>query len=212
VLLGAILLGLALVVAIGGSPKKADAATQAVTMTFNKPGSILIPAGANVADCASGETLGAAAAYPSDRNVQAFPAHSTILDVNLVLRNFTHFFPDDVDVLLSKGARNRTVMSDIGASDDVQGITLRLDDEASSPLPDQRTLHGGTFRPKNAEGLDVFPGVAPADVSAKPSLSGFDGVNPNGIWHLRVVDDANGDCGAFADGWTLIIKASNPAT
>jgi hypothetical protein len=47
VLLGAMLLALAVVVASSAlAPKKADAATQVVTKTFNKPAQLLIPAGA----------------------------------------------------------------------------------------------------------------------------------------------------------------------
>ena len=211
-MLGAMLLAL-IVLGLGSSANKADAATQAVTKSFNKTAPILIPAGAHVVDCGSGPTQGAAASYPSAKTIKAFPAGSTIRDVNLVLRNFSHSFPDDVDVLLSKGQRNRTVMSDVGAGDDVNNITLTLDDEASTPLPDQQPpLASGTFKPFNSEGIDEFPGIAAADVSTNSSLSGFDGRNPNGIWALRVVDDTDDDCGQIGGGWTLIIKASVPTS
>jgi hypothetical protein len=220
VLLGAMLLALALVVlATGAASKPADAATQTITKVFDKPGTILIPAGAvpgNIFTCQTGETEGAASPYPSKRNVQAFPEGSTTLDVNLVLRSFWHSFPDEVDVLLSKGVRTRTVMSDAGGSDDVNGITLNLDDEAANGhLPDESQLVSGRFKPTNYVGddggLDDFPEPVP-DFSPLSALSRFDGTNPNGLWKLRVNDDAAGDCGQFAGGWRLIIKARVPTS
>jgi hypothetical protein len=210
VVLGATLLALVLVVVASAAlaPKKADAATaQVVTKTFNKPAAILIPAGAGLAE-----------PYPSIRSVQAFPSGSTILDVNLVLRGFSHTHPDDVDVLLTKGipkgSRARTVMSDVGSNKGVNDITLTLDDEADEPLPEEGPLVSGRFKPTNLAGglgtitLDLFPPPV-GNINANPSLN-FEGLSPNGQWKLRVADDESADCGEFAGGWSLIIKARVP--
>jgi hypothetical protein len=54
---------------------------------------------------------------------------------------------------------------------------------------------------------DTFPAPTPTP-SAQSALSGFDGMNPNVVWKLRVVDDfspTNG--GIFAGGWSITIKA-----
>jgi hypothetical protein len=214
VVLGAMLLALALVVAASAlDPKKADA-DRVVTKTFNKPAAILIPAGAipgSEADCLTGPTEGIAGPYPSNRSISAFPSDSTTVDVNLVLKKFQHTWIDDVDVLLSKGLRNRTVMSDVGGGTDINGITLTLDDEATTLLPNEEALITGRFKPTNISGAefssdeDSFPGVVSIDPSSE--LSGFDGLKPNGKWQLRLSDDGPGDCGQLASGWSLIIKA-----
>ncbi len=190
---------LALVVAIAVAPKPAAAATRVVTKTFSNAQPITIPAGAPTT------TSGAAAPYPSEKTAGGF-RRGRILDVNLTLKNFSHTFPDDVDVMLSHRGVNRTVMSDVGSSLDVNNITLRLDDEAATSLPDEAQLTGGKFRPTNAGTADTFPAPAPTPSGAS-QLSGFDGLNPNGTWSLWVVDDAGGDVGQFAGGWSITIKA-----
>ena len=131
-----------------------------------------------------------------------------VRDVNLTLKNYSHTFPDDVDVLLSKKGKTRTVMSDVGGGSAANNITIKLDDEtANGRLPDSGQLVGGTFRPTNKQGGDFFPAPTPTP-SAKSALSGFDGVNPNGTWKLRVVDDVSSvDGGQFAGGWSITIKA-----
>jgi len=202
ILLVAVMIAVALVVlanAMATTP--ADAATRAtkvVTKTFSNNQQITIPT--------SGSS-GAAAPYPSERNVQGFD-QGRVLDVNLTLKNYSHTFPDDVDVLLSKKGKTRTVMSDVGSGFAANNFTIKLDDEAANGLlPDNGPLVAGSFRPTNAEGGDFFPAPTPTP-SAQSALSGFDGVNPNGTWKLRVFDDFSpADGGQFAGGWSLTIKA-----
>jgi hypothetical protein len=215
VLWGAMLLALALIaLAIGISANKADAATKIVTKTFSNSAKISIPDGAVLPGCASDiNSVGEASPYPSKKSVSAFPAGSHIKDVNLTLKNFTHDdSPRDVDVLLVHGVRNRTVMSDVGGSTLVSNINLVLNDEASSPLPDD-SLVGGRFKPRNADGNsgsgDFFPSPAPAP-DPRSALSGFDGQNPNKTWKLFVRDDFSFDCGEFGGGWSIKIKAAVP--
>jgi hypothetical protein len=199
VVLVALIIALALVVVASAiSPKPADAATKVVTKTFSNAQQITIP---------DNGVSGTAVPYPSERSVQGFN-QGTVLDVNLSLKNFSHTFPDDVDVLLSKKGRTRTVMSDVGGGSAVNNITLNLDDESPNGfLPDNGPLVGGKFKPTNKEGLDTFPAPTPGP-SAQSALSGFDGINPNGVWKLRVVDDFPPvDGGAFAGGWSITIKA-----
>lgn len=201
VVLGAVIIALALVVVANAiSPKPAEAATKVVTKTFSNAQQITIP------NTASGTEV-AAIPYPSERSVQGFN-QGTILDVNLSLKNFSHTYPDDVDVLLSKKGKTRTVMSDVGGGNPVNNITLNLDDEAPNGfLPDNGPLVGGKFKPTNEQGADFFPAPTPGP-SAQSALSGFDGLNPNGVWKVRVVDDYPPvDGGAFAGGWSITIKA-----
>ena len=213
VLFGAMILALALIaLSLGTSARQADAATRLVTKTFTNSGQILIRADAVLPECTT-SVSGPATPYPSEKNV-TFPSGSHIRDVNLTLKNYTHTFPDDVDVLLKKGTHNRTVMSDVGSNEDVSNITLVLNDEATSALPDDVGLVGGSFKPRNVEdnpdGGDQFPAPAPTQ-DTRSALSGFDTLNPNGTWKLFVQDDGGGDCGKFGGGWSLRIKAAVPA-
>src|SRR5215213_10835936 len=181
VLFGAMILALALIaLSLGTSARQADAATRLVTKTFTNSGQILIRADAVLPGCTT-SVSGPATPYPSEKDV-TFPSGSHIRDVNLTLKNYTHTFPDDVDVLLKKGTHNRTVMSDVGSNEDVSNITLVLNDEATSALPNNVGLVDGSFKPRNVEdnpdGGDDFPDPAPTQNNAS-ALSGFDTLNPN---------------------------------
>lgn len=201
VLVVGLMVALTLVVVAGTlAPAPADAAQRkVVTRTFSSNGPITI------------EDSGSAAPYPSERTVAGFN-RGRILDVNLSLKNFSHPAPPDVDVLLSKGNMGCTVMSDVGNEvdqpSDVDNITLLLDDEATNSLPEFGQLVSGRFKPTNAQGPDFFS--PPVPERGFPALSGFDGLNPNGTWQLRVMDDTNGFSGQFAGGWTITIRAKVP--
>jgi hypothetical protein len=193
----AVLLAAALaagLLALLAATQPADAAGRfrVVTKTFSNPQPITNIFG------------GAATPYPSERTVRGFD-RGRILDVNVSLKNYSHTFPDDVDVLLSRGDTGCTVMSDVGTFLDADNITLLLDDEAADSLPDGGQLVGGRFRPTNAEGPDFFPPPAPS--RGFPALSGFDGSNPNGTWQLRVVNEDGSSSGQIAGGWSITIKA-----
>jgi hypothetical protein len=166
--------------------------------TFSNANPILIPSG------------GQATPYPSEISVGGKFGKGRIQDVDLTLKNYSHTFPDDVDVLLVKGQTNRTVMSDVGGGAAVSNITLVLDDEAPSPLPDNTQIGGGSFRPTNFEVGDSFPAPAPSTPNPEAALSGFDGQKAKGIWKLYVVDDLAGFQGQFAGGWSLKIKVKQP--
>lgn len=172
----------------------AQAATKTVTKTFSSTQPIMIP------------SSGSAAPYPSEKNTGGFKK-GKILDVNLTLKNFSHTFPADVDVMLSHRGAVRTVMSDVGAGITVNNITLTLDDEAANSLSGTTQLTAGAFKPTNLGAVvDSFPAPAPTP-SGTAKLSGFDGKNPNGLWSLWVVDDNGGDVGQIAGGWSIKIKA-----
>jgi subtilisin-like proprotein convertase family protein len=147
---------------------------------------------------------GTAAPYPSNITVAL---GGTITKVTVRLNNLSHTFPSDIDVLLvGPGGQNAIIMSDVGGSDDVSGITLALDDAAANSLP-STLLTTGTFKPTNAGAGDTFPGPAPAPAGGS-ALSIFNGTNPSGTWSLYVVDDASIDSGNIG-GWELIISTTN---
>lgn len=172
----------------------------AATSTFSNPTPITIPAAG---------TSGPASPYPSTINVSQ--QVGTVNDVNLTLRNFSHAFPDDVDILLvGPTGANAIVMSDVGGAIPANNITLTLDDQAANSLPDGGPLASGTFKPTNIGAGDTFPAPAPAP-SGAVALSTFNGANPNGNWSLYVVDDISGDVGSIANGWSLEISTQPPA-
>src|SRR5215203_6184722 len=186
--------------ALGASADKAEAGTAAVTKTFSNVAQIKMPSGAVAGDCSAGPTQGAAVPYPSRIPLSlsnGFPQGSRV--------------PDDVDVLLVHGTKSRTVLSDVGGLYDVNNVNLTLDDESpTSLLPfDNSQMVSGTFKPLNKSGQDndLFPSPAPNPHDGTQYLTGFDGMKANGEWQLYVQDDAGGDCGTIAGGFSLTIKA-----
>jgi hypothetical protein len=171
-----------------------------VTQTFTSAGTITIPAGA------PGTTKGNANPYPSKIEVSGLP-NGVITDVDLLLQDFSHAVPEDVDILLSApDGRRALVMSDAGRIFRVTNIDLTLDDEAAAPLT-QFELDSGTFRPTDFSSAgdvpDTFTAPAPA-LDGSVALNTFDGANPNGTWQLFATDDASGDTGDFR-AWALRI-------
>jgi uncharacterized repeat protein (TIGR01451 family) len=155
-----------------------------------------------------------AAPYPSA--IVVSNVAGVISRVAVVLSNFTHSFPDDVDVLLVGPLGERVVlMSDAGGSVAVNAITLTLDDAAAQSLPDVSGLTTGSFRPTNhagdAEAADVWPAPAPGGPYAG-ALAEFAGTDPNGVWSLYVRDDSGGDAGVIAGGWALLIETVSPVS
>jgi hypothetical protein len=160
-------------------------------------------------------TLGSASPFPSSIQVAGFQ-NATITDVDVVLKDLWHSVGRHVDVLLvAPDRRNAFVMGDVGHIYVVDGVTLRLDDEADAPLPTANGLGtaSGAHQPTNhgdGEGLDAFDtSVAPIP-SGMTALSVFDGMDPNGEWQLFIRDDTAGSGGRLGGGWELHITASVP--
>jgi subtilisin-like proprotein convertase family protein len=180
------------------SPVEAKKRPRSITRTFANSTPITLPIAANSPVSAS--------LYPSTIAVSGLKG--TIRDVNLRLNDFTHTFPADVQLLLvGPNGQTAVVLADVGSSIDVDGVTLRLDDEAMEPLPDSLPLQSGAFRPTNLSGSGtVFNAPAPS-TNGNAALSVFDSISPNGTWRLFVQDAAAGvDPGAFAGGWELEIR------
>ena len=100
-------------------------------------------------------------------------------------------------------------MSDVGATNDITSINLTFDDAAAAAAPDSTLLLSGNYQPSNYDTEDVFVAPMPAGVYTT-NLGNFAGLNPNGIWSLYVVDDAAGDQGIIADGWSLTFSVKGP--
>jgi subtilisin-like proprotein convertase family protein len=152
---------------------------------------------------------GLADPYPSIINVSGVSGTVSLVKVRLL--NFSHTFPDDVDVLLiSPTGRNLILMSDAGGGIDMVNNTITIDDSAVTPLPNATAIGTDTFQPADHGTGDTFPGLAPpylspAPVGANTLTSVFSGDEPNGVWQLIIVDDSSGDAGIVNGGWELII-------
>ncbi len=183
-----------------------NAAPEATVVISGNPASITI------------NDNGVASLYPSTATISG--VNQSITRVRVQLNNFTHTFPDDVDIILEGPQGQRAmVMSDAGGGGDVTNLQLTYDSVAplSSILPDDALLTTGTFRAVNYGDsssifTDTFPAPFPAPntlTNAPADLSVFHQTNPNGDWKLYVVDDATQDTGSISGGWTLIVTVPN---
>src|SRR5215213_10145129 len=176
-----------------------DTKFKTITRTISSDGQIDIP---------GTDMLGPANPYPVTIDVDAFEKFEkvTVTDVNLTLKGVQHERTENIDVMLVHANRRALVMADPGNSTDVSDLTVTLDDEAGSDLPDGAVLTSGVLRPGNQAGDDDFPAPAPAP-NGNIALSTFDGANPDGQWQLFIQDDADFDTGRITGGWELAITA-----
>ncbi|MDQ6631809.1 MAG: hypothetical protein M3Y82_08625 [Verrucomicrobiota bacterium] len=166
--------------------------------TFSNPGFI------RIRDASS------ATPYPSFLQVTGLVGK--VIKMTATLNDFAHTHPDDVDIMLvtPSGNRNLLLMSDAGGSMDVTNKTFTFDDSAAAQMSNLGPLTSGTFLPSNfGSGADPFPPFAPVPSSAT-KLSHFNGIDPNGIWDLYVVDDLSGGDGVILNGWSLSIVTEPP--
>ncbi len=148
--------------------------------------------------------VGAASPYPSAIVVEQ--AGGSIIDVEIILSNVAHTYPDDLDVLLWSPAGSGVVlMSDACGGEDVNGRTWTFFDAAPEAMPDEGPCTAPFYRPTNYESGDTWPTPAP-NGPYFGGLSHFVGDNPNGHWQLWVNDDDAGDQGSIAGGWTLTLQ------
>ncbi|MFL6213381.1 MAG: C25 family cysteine peptidase, partial [Blastocatellia bacterium] len=149
-----------------------------------------------------------ASPYPSPIEVSGL--NGVITKVTVDLKNLTHTFSDDMDILLvGPSGATAIIWSDAGGSWPIFNLNLTLDDDAATMLPDNAQITTGTYKPADYQpGSDTWPMVTPP--SGNTLLSVFNGTNPNGTWKLYIVDDEAGDSGTLAQGWALTITTDAP--
>jgi subtilisin-like proprotein convertase family protein len=171
----------------------------ASTVNFTSAGGLTIPVGAPTT------TTGPASPYPSNLNVSGVTG--TVSKITVTLNGATHTNPDDLDILLVGPTGQRVLlMSDAGGDTDLNNVTFTLNDTAPS-LPNATAITTGSYAPTNYGDGDTFPLPAPTGPYGEPSLAVFNGLNPNGVWSLYLVDDADGDTGSLSS-WTLNITTT----
>jgi hypothetical protein len=161
-------------------------------------------------------TAGRATPYPATANVSGLSG--SITDVNVTLHGVRHTWPDDLSILLvGPGKRKVMLMSDVGGAYWLNGLELTLDDEAPGKLPDSTQITAGRYLPTQGTvsgGSTASPASLPSPAPAGPygtSLSAFKGADANGNYSVYVFDDATGDMGQIAAGFSLDIRTTaNP--
>jgi subtilisin-like proprotein convertase family protein len=129
----------------------------------------------------------------------------TINNVTLTLRNLSHTWASDIDMLLVGPAGQKVLLfSDVGDLFSLNNATVTLSDAADASLPGSGSFVTGTYKPTDYAPADTFPAPAPAGPFAT-ALSTFNGLSPEGMWCLYVVDDGPGDTGTLNEGWSLTI-------
>ena len=183
--------------------------TSVSSQTFSNPTAIVIPA------TGTGATTGSPSnPYPSTINVAGLT--NPVSKVTVTLKQISHTFPGDVDVLLVGPTGVKfTLMSDVIGATGWTGQTYTIDDAAAAVFPSAGTPPApGSFKPANYGSGDPFPAPAPAAPYLEPATAGtatlaaFNNLNPNGAWSLYVVDDAGTDIGTFAGGWDLTLTTT----
>ena len=154
------------------------------------------------------QDLTASNPYPSTINVSGLSGNLASLKVTLT--NLSHTYSDDIDILLvgPNGAR-AILMSDVGGGNSLSNITLTFDSLATAALPDVDPITSGTYLPTDVGTDDLFNSPAPSGPYGT-DFSVFNNTNPNGVWSLYIMDDAGGDVGTIAGGWSLDIGTTTP--
>jgi subtilisin-like proprotein convertase family protein len=185
--------------------------TAAASGTYTEPSPVAFPDPSFTRDNASALTIpdsGPTTPYGTSVSVAGNP--DTITDVNVTLRGLTHTDPGDLDIMLVGPTGQRVMLLSDSSFNPVSGVTFTVDDQAATAAP-ATLVDGGSFKPTNNGTGDTFPAPAPDPSLAGTLLSTFDGTSPNGTWTLYVVDDAGGDFGTFAGGWTLSLTTNGPS-
>jgi subtilisin-like proprotein convertase family protein len=162
--------------------------------------------------------------YPSDITVSGIAGNipATPGGIKVTINGFSHTFSDDVAIALV-GPTGAAMLIQDGAGDDpdMVNVTYTLSDDGATVLPNATAWPAGTYKPTSYYAGDSFPAPGPGTSYSLPGpvtggtatfASIFGGTNPNGVWHLYVVDLVGGDSGNISGGWSLEIAGAAAPT
>jgi subtilisin-like proprotein convertase family protein len=132
-------------------------------------------------------------------------AGTQLIDVDL-LTSITHTFAGDLDITLTSPAGTVvTITTDNGGGNDnvYNGTTWNDNANPGGQVP--YTNNNGMVTDHLYTNLVVATPLAPEE-----GLGAFIGENPNGVWTIRISDDAGGDVGVLST-WTLNIRTASCA-
>ena len=153
---------------------------------------------------ATGPTLGASDPYPS--NIVVAGASGVVTDVDVTLTNVSHTHIRDLDVLLvAPNGTTTLLMQDVGPNTPVNNLNLIFSDEAAGGISQASlTLRHLQAVRSSTTSSPTLPGAGPrGSLGHHPRRPRRH--QPNGTWSLYVVDDAGGDIGQIAGGWSLTL-------
>jgi subtilisin-like proprotein convertase family protein len=155
-------------------------------------------------------TSGNASAYPYNINVTGLPG--VVTDVNVNVTGLTHTWASDIDMLLvSPNGIPVMLMSDACVGERLTAVNFEFNDETAAVGPagnlPRTGCTSGIYRPTNYDTDETMPAPAPG-LPYHDRLSIFDGIDPNGIWQLFIVDDASPDAGFITGSVTLNITTT----
>jgi hypothetical protein len=144
-------------------------------------------------------------------SISSFDSASTITDVKLSINNL-------IEPETPAGEEFTDYLNDVGAYLIFNGQSLRLFQGLTGNSLSQTTLadtgvdpidvgsapYNGTFR---AQGGGLVPGTTTIN-----TFAGFNGINGNGTWRLRISDSLKDDYAGFFDGGTLTVESNSPST
>jgi uncharacterized repeat protein (TIGR01451 family) len=174
----------------------------------------------NIPNGQPGTTSGVASPYPSNITVSGIT--QPVLGVRVTLNGLAHTWPSDIDMLLVGPTGQKLIFfSDAFNSQTLNPVSsvVEFRDDAAALAPSGAGSIPATasYLPTNHGANDAFAAPAPAApyLNAAPGgaatfASAFGGLDANGTWSLYIVDDAGGDVGTLASGWTLTVLTSQP--
>ncbi len=139
--------------------------------------------------------------YPATINVSGVTGR--INTATVTFNRLAHSFPHDIDVVLvSPAGTNVMLMSHAGGGHAITNVNVTFADSATGMLPANDSITSGTYQPSSYPPSVALPSTAPS-AAYQYTLSALNLSNPNGTWSLYVFDDAVGDAGIIAGGWSL---------
>ena len=146
--------------------------------------------------------------YPSLITVSGIT--QPVVNVEVGLYAISRTWSEDVDILLvGPTGISVTLLSDVGGATALGGADLIFSDNSGMDATSQDRIPAGIYRPTNFARLDeslldTYPSPGPGDVlDPVPFLGRFNGLDPNGVWRLYVVDDQPQDAGVIQAGWGI---------
>jgi subtilisin-like proprotein convertase family protein len=164
------------------------------------------------------------------RALPDYPAAPTVLSIGvsnlvgsikrftLTLQGMSHTYTKDLNLVLANPRGQSLVLMTYaggatGTGPSAGGVDLTFDDAAPDPLPRDRALSSGAFRPTAYKSATGLPTPIPGGVRAASlaELAGASGADANGLWRLFIYDDQLGDTGALTNGWKLLFDQETVA-
>lgn len=147
-------------------------------------------------------------------NITTSSVVGKLITARVTLNGITHTFSGDLDFLLIDNDNEAfAFLTDTGSGSDFSADNITIADSGTTILPTTANLPSGTFLPSSFESAETSANWAgapivnvqhapPVDEESFNEVFGGDSSN-NGVWQLWLKDDAGGDTGTIAGGWTL---------